>query len=286
MTQTNNPAGVLHGMLTQLKDYAATTPSNTKITRFDFLRKAFGVEDRDEVRKKFALMISLVGEIKVEIEKCKIDQDALEHYFVFLREAEVLINSIAFDDNILPYAKKIDKLRLAGIKQCDVLLKQYWPSKIADQATLESIKEETSALLDKIIASDIDKELKTILYRNARSIIQAIDEYNLGDLSAIRKNFLSIIGEASIESEKYSKEEGIPYVSALGKILTKLAEFAAIASLGLQLQSGPNIPLLMPSAPEVPLLSPGEPCDPVESNPPILVDNSTSSEPPNGEATS
>lgn len=239
----NNPAGRLFDILTAARNQSARDSArNAWATVFEVDRK-----DTGTILKMLADLIDLTHETKESIKRLN-DVDHALHLTPF-GNIENMLSTVNLDGAWEPCKNLIDDMTLLGLRfNADKLSRASGFTHVADEDLVE-IRKSLDELINKVVDSSLEADLKSLLLRNLESVRHALVSYRVRGIQGLQdeveKSFGSMLlrkGDIAKSSEEHkevwhsfytlidrvhklvslardSKELAAPAVLALGQLM-------------------------------------------------------------------
>jgi hypothetical protein len=243
MTNSNNPAGRLYNLFEKGKK-----PSYKKDRVREVWTDLLYVPKNDN-----SILLGRIGRVMALpplIEK-KIRQEEDIDHSVYLRWLPKVSNAFKLLNLEAPwhnFIEPIDQMTLYGLEICSEQLSRKQPELEIKTGDIEKIKNEVEKLLQEIISSDIEKNLKDFLLNHIGKIKNAIEEYEFEGVVPLQKAFESTIGAISLHPEIHEKIKSSKHREGFWTFLTRVALVLSLVVGSIQIGKD-TIPLL--PSPEV-----------------------------------
>ena len=213
----NNPAGRLYNILLKSQN-----PSNHGIPAKQAWSQLLDVPDENQslLLRRLAKVMELPSTIKELIEK----ESNIEHqtYLVWFPQINEAFSSLKLDAPFSKFSQYSHDTNLLGLRFCSDLLSRSKPEKIVEKEELEKLTEDVNMLINEIITSKVDAEVKQFALKHLRIILHAIQEYRIVGIEALRDisqiSYGAIFTQHDIARKSINTDEGNKFWEMINRV--------------------------------------------------------------------
>ena len=220
----DNPAGRLALFLQNLRTTELRTPATGNNGPWDNLAHLLGA-DRGDTARTLSLMAAvtdLPNQIEFWITNCPDISDKFISLLSDVREFLRNLLSNMQSNLMMPQENLITTMELISDQ-----LHRYAPEPVPDSDELSAVRKEVQDLYLSIRSSEIDSDLASFLSDRIRSLLAAIDDFQISGVDAIRTAINETIGDiyvrVSVGDISETDEEVKKFGGHLMDILNKLS---------------------------------------------------------------
>lgn len=240
MGKLNNPAE----RLLRLLKAAKKKPRNNKIGNTWMELLEVPDNDRSLLLRRLGQVFELPATIKAQIELLEdIDHSTYLKWSPAVEKAFSVMNLDASVDN---FTNCYDNMALYGLEVCSEILSRLRPEEVLDEDQLKKLHEDIQGLMEEVLESDIDENLKRYMFEHLQTVALAIQEYRIRGSRPLQKAVEATLGSLAMNPEMYEKtsktKEGGKFLKIMARVpvLLKLADrFTQIAERVIKLLPGP-----------------------------------------------
>ena len=201
--KANNSARCLHEILK-----AAINYPDPDFTIAQVLAPALKVDNPDLEKHKYGDFFRLIREVEEDVSTLK-NIDELEDYISAIQEVSGIFLSVRmFKDSWSSIYPLIQQSRsLININSCALFLEQRDKYSTLEKEALEKYLEDCHAMIEDVLSSDLEDDIKTFLVVKLREICTAIENYHLGGTEKLKKVIEENIGGLLLRSYGLAPEE-------------------------------------------------------------------------------
>ncbi|WP_417553394.1 hypothetical protein [Marinomonas fungiae] len=200
MEVKTDPAGRLHDLLE-----AAKKQPESKRAR-EALGIVFDIESRDteSLLRLVADLIMLSQQAKSRIHS--LDDITHDIFLEPFPKIEKLLSTLNLDASWKPYRELLsDPTTLYGLKFCSDKLSRIDCIENIDKSEIEAIQAKLASLVDDILNSEIDPDVKELLLRNLEGLRQSLIAYRVRGLEGIEREVEAGLGSILVNKSKIEK---------------------------------------------------------------------------------
>ena len=239
MKAQNNPAGRLGSILKAANSMNDKSVA-AKVAWAEILETA--LDNIPLLLRRLGQVMELPEVVRQQIMRQKdIDQEV---YLKWLPKVQRAFGNTNLKAPLSTFTDPIDEAALDGLDFCADLLSRKMPEKILDKGVLKSIYDDTNKLMEDIVGSDIDKDLKIFMLEKLDQVISAIKEYKIKGANPVEKVVESTYGAIVMHENIYKKTKDTKHGSDFWKILSRVAVVVGITVGSIQI--GESIINLLP----------------------------------------
>ncbi len=233
MAIDNNPVGRLYNLLSQARQQSINqTSRNAWAAMFQV-----PATDTGNILQLTAQMIVLLKEAKEAVGQLKgVNPSLYTKHFARIEQAFATYNLEAGWTSFTNY---LDEPTMQALELAADLVSHQHPEPLIDQKQLAELLAEVNNLLENVLNSDVDVNLKNVFTECLEKIRRAVVEYRLRGASGLRDaldNSVIILARHKDIVEREAK--GNPIASSFFVVLSNLSSLITVGS--------PLIPLLTP----------------------------------------
>lgn len=231
----DNPAGRLYAIFTNIVNTGERLRrDNHTLTLLKVLANAFEVDENNrEGLKALGKIFELIDSTEERIKKLQnIDTELYLSPLEEIADAFVKIDMSSTFFNLASLG--IDKKTLDKLKFCAYTLSREQGEILLSAEQLNELLLEVRELLDKVLESELNADIKQFLIERLRDIEQAIINYKFEGSVGLRKVLEGTIG-ALILSGNVKEQKENPLVTRFFTVVTRLAALLNIANTSKQL---------------------------------------------------
>jgi hypothetical protein len=240
MQVKNNPAGRLHEILVKVKQKSGSQPTRKVISEL------FDVSENDtgQILLIWADLINLVSDAREALANL----ENIDHN-IYLRpfgKIEKILATINLNQSWDQFSKQIDEATLFGLQFCsDTLGRSIGQSAIEDKNILE-LKNEINILIEKVLKTGLEKEIKSLIVTNLGNIQRAFIVYQINGIDGIKKEFERTIGSLVLHHSEIKNSQSEKDNQSVSDVFTFLEKLNTIisAAQNVSAMSGPIFKLI------------------------------------------
>jgi hypothetical protein len=222
MAKLNNPAGRLYEILSEAQN------RNGGTTRLQ-LAEIFQIhsDDTQELLRRMNELIELVNDAERSLreltEAQEIDSEDFLAPFPHIRATlnDMVRNLSSNWDNFKRFGPDV----LTSLRLSSSLLSKFQPEDVIDEQELKGFAVEVDTLNEKVMASSLETELKTVILDQLEIIRRAISEYRIGGTARLREALEISIGKYALNREIIEQHSDVEEVKGLKKVLFALGRY-------------------------------------------------------------
>lgn len=219
----NNPAQRLLTILEAVKERSDTSFSQV-------WAKYFGHPESDRVSlfRNLLEMINLVDSLERRIRLCpSVNLDLYLEQLPTLRSLICPNNlNVRWSDVSSPLHSGL----LTYLRFCSDLLSSSLQEKEIDVEALNQIKVELMEALSSVLQSEMDPDLKFVLYELIMSAVKAIENYRIAGNEGLKKAIALAVGQLSIHKTRLNESPDVDVLKKAMSSIQKLIEIVALAT--------------------------------------------------------
>ncbi|UQI39303.1 hypothetical protein [Vreelandella venusta] len=199
MEVKTDPAGRLHDLL----ESARKQPESKKA------REALGIvfdvegQDTESLLRLLADLIMLSQQTKSRIKA--LNDISHDIYLEPFPKIEKLLSTLNLDASWKPYRELLNEPTLYGLKFCSDKLSRIDGIETIDKSEIEAIQARLASLVDEILNSEIDPDVKELLLRNLEGLRQSLIAYRVRGLEGIEREVEAGLGSVLVNKSKIEK---------------------------------------------------------------------------------
>jgi hypothetical protein len=190
-----------------------------------------------------ARLMMLVKEARQSVQE--LEEINHELYLKPFEQIERAFQHVNLEESWQRFKSQLDDPTMVALAFCADTLSREGGEIQIDSEKLQKFQEEVNSLLEDIIQSDINQELKDFIIRGLEEIRRAIFEYRLGGSEGLRKALEMNLGGMFFNAEEIQKEKRKKVVSRYLEVINTLLNLVTIA-LNIKQITGPITNLLLP----------------------------------------
>ena len=225
MAELDNPAGRLLHLLRLLRRKASRGGS---MPLGHALSDVLGAdrEDGAETLRRLAAMMDLPAQIRGDV--ARLPFDASSHVRK-LRVIERALLKIDVETSAKVWVAQLDPTAMHELELCSSLLSQHLSNGIADQSSLDKLRDRIHDVIDECKESiNVPAEIRVILLAHLHEMLRAIDLYPVVGLDALESAVERGIGALVIRPELRDVESSL--LSKFRRVLADAANVVTIAT--------------------------------------------------------
>lgn len=229
MVKNDNPAGKLYHIL-----QAARSKHQDTITKIVWAEVfELDINSPTEIFYSLIELITLFKETKEALEE--IEGINLELYLEPFPKIQRVITATNLDINWKNYQSFLTDAVMVNLAFCaEELSKKAGEIPIKDEE-IKKLSSEVEALIESVLSSSLEQELKTILLDQLTTIRQAILSYRLFGISKLKDALEKNIGSIVINRELFKNSSKSKEISRFTKIVAMLERLVSVATKTKQL---------------------------------------------------
>lgn len=232
MVAHNNPAGRLHGILTEALPLQANKPARqawAKVFKIDVSATGKLLYDLAELTELLRLSRERIEQIE------GIDHDLHLQPIEKLEDAFATMNvNAAWND----FKAHLDDATMVGLAFCANTLSQHYKEGEIEGEALESLLDEAEALRKIVLESDLDERLRAVLVENIESFRHAILQYRIRGAEGLLRAVELSIGALVRWRDEFKQRGECEAVRGFWTFLLKIDRIAGTALKVKQLLGG------------------------------------------------
>ena len=201
--KANNSARCLHEILK-----TAMNCPNPDVTIAHALAPALKVDNPDLEKYKYGDFFRLIREVEEDVSTLK-NIDELEDYLSAIQEVSGIFLSVRmFQDSWSSIYPLIQQSRsLTNINSCALFLEQRDKYPTLEKEALEGYLQDCQAMIEDVLSSDLEDDIKIFLVIKLRDICTAIENYHLGGTKKSKRVIEENLGGLLLRSYGLALEE-------------------------------------------------------------------------------
>jgi hypothetical protein len=229
----DNPAGRLYSILSNIEEKTNNLSQTIGSTVLTALAEALEVNENSlDVVKELGKIFELIKDTEESLKKVDM---GTELYLSTLEEIADAFTQIVFFEKLYNGGRlNVGKASLEKLGLCAFILSQKQGEIVLNKEQLHELLSEVRGLLDKVLDSELDADIKQFLIKKLRDIEQAIIDYKFKGSEGLQEVLESSIGGAFLNINAEERKEN-PLVSNFFTIVTRLAAMLNIANTSKQL---------------------------------------------------
>jgi hypothetical protein len=214
--QLTNPACRLHDFLTRARSLDGKKPTH------QMLSKWFDVNEGDmaEIFTKFSAFLRLIEDTERQLNN--IEDPNKERFLKCVPPIRITYAKINLDNSWNQYADKPTDSDLALLELAGQALARYKREALIPGNTLDEIRQEATALFDRVDESDLDPNLRVIILDLLETILRSISEYKIRGAEGLKRTVAESVGRLILEKDLVLPEKDKDAFKAFWDLLMKL----------------------------------------------------------------
>ena len=214
--QLTNPARRLHAFLVRAKTLKGNSLTHEMLAEWFEVPKG----NMAEIFEKFSSFLRLIEDTKRHLSN--IDDPNKDNFMKCIPPIQGTFDKINLDNQWQHYASKPTESDLALLALAGQALDKYHREALISGATLNEIRDETTALFDTVNQSDIHSELKVIILDLLETIRRSISDYKIRGAEGLKKSVAESIGRLALEKNLVLQEKDKEAFRKFWDFLSKL----------------------------------------------------------------
>ena len=231
MPQANNPAQRLLTILEAAKQQPDQKAEN-------IWGALLGVADGNKAQllRRLGLVMELPFQIKEEIERIPQIEHAV--YLKWMPAVEASFSNLNLGRNFSEFKTPVTATALYGLEVCSEILSRYSAEKVLNPKELDELDADVNSLMDELLNSDIDRDLKSFVLSKLDDVHLAILDYKFAGVKPMRKAVEAVIGSIAFEKELHTKLGNSKFSRRFWGIMTRTAMVVTIVAGTVQITDG------------------------------------------------
>ena len=231
MPQANIPAQRLLAILEAAKQKTDQKAENAWCS---ILGVAEG--NKAQLLRRLGLVMELPFQIKEEIKRIP----QLEHavYLKWMPDVEAGFSSINLGRNFSEFRNPVTATALYGLEVCSEILSRYSAEKILNPMDLDTLDTDVNSLIDELLKSEIDRDLKSFVLSKLDDVHIAILDYKYAGLKPLRKAVEAVIGSVVFEKDLHAKLGKTKYSRKFWSVMNRTAMIVTVVAGTMQITDG------------------------------------------------
>lgn len=193
---TDNPARRLAESLTSLTGYV-----NIPIIRAFSEVFKFPAEDKVSFFKAIGHLNDLADQVIYQIRK--IPNEDHDFYLKSMGAIQAAISPNSINDDWSSYRQHLVSGALHDLRHCAYLLGKFHTENDIDKTEIATLKARVAELYEMISASELDSELKFLIYDLLTTLQIALDDYKIKGTDGIKRAVIHAFGVVHLNKEKF-----------------------------------------------------------------------------------
>jgi len=263
--EQDNSAGRLHNLLELVRS------GNGNASTGEVWAETLGVAatDRPALFKRLAVVVSLPATVRADMNSLGINVSA---FVERLANVEAAFATMNLDNQLGHFLSGFGEPEMVELKGCSSLLHQMRPQAGPSDDDVAGLLKEVDEVADHLLNSDIDGDVKAILWRHVVALREALETYRIGGVEPLLRAYQSVIGDVVLRQdtmERASKTEAgghfIAFMKKLGAVHTPIGLIVSITTGVMKELTPPPAPVVVveqelpPSPPAAPAEPPHQP---------------------------
>lgn len=235
MNEIQNPAERLYNILQDAKK------QKSKERTGQIWASVLGVDisNQGDILVGIADIIHLIDQTKKSI----LQIEDVDHGLLLERfpNIEKVFSNLNFSQLWEQNQQYLDETTMYSLRVCSDTLSNKMGYKNISEDILADLQKDTDELLNEVLNSDLDPELKIILVENLEAIRHSLVSYRINGIDGVRQALEKSLGAALIHSrlrEEFLSENPNEEVKKFRKLLASIANFVTEALISVALETG------------------------------------------------
>ena len=243
IVKRNNPVGRLWHILNDAKHQSGVR------ARVAWAR-ALGVpeDDRADLMRQMGLLVELVRSAEEAISRSEPSGEIYAPHFDSIYKSFFQNPEAGWSDA----AQYLGDGPMTALQIASERLSHTCPDAELKEDDLGKLEEELNTLIDDVVTSGLEDELKTLLVDQLRAISDAITHYRIAGIEGMRRAVQASIGAIVLRQDLYEKTKGNTVVSKVGCFIGNLITLLNLAK-DLSKLLPMAVPFLLTGAGEAPV---------------------------------